>query len=132
MPESFTAGVVVYAKSLSTMTAFYRHVLDIPIREEAPEHVTLYCGTMRLVIHAIPAAIADNIAIQNPPLRREDAAMKLSLPVASLERARTRAAERGGVLDPTDRAWSMAGRRYCDGHDPEGNVLQLHEEDVGC
>lgn len=82
---------------------------------------------MRLIVHAIPAAIVKTILIQHPPVLREDAAMKLSFPVNALDRARIRVSEYGGMLSPDETTWSFAGRRYCDVYDPEGNVLQLHE-----
>ena len=33
----------------------------------------------------------------------------------------------GGLVDPPEREWTAGGLRACDGHDPEGNVLQLRE-----
>ena len=37
------------------------------------------------------------------------------------------AARHGGALDPTAREWQFQSQRVCDGHDPEGNVIQLRE-----
>ncbi len=126
---SFTnAGVVLFAKELATMTAFYADVLDVPVPASRDDTIAvLECGGMRLVLHAIPAPIAETIEIAQPPARREDAAMKLSLPVRSFSRVRALASGHGGALDAEERAWEYAGRRYCDGHDPEGNVVQFHE-----
>jgi hypothetical protein len=33
----------------------------------------------------------------------------------------------GGELNPPDKEFAARGFRACDGHDPEGNVLQLRE-----
>ena len=69
--------------------------------------------------------IANEIQIETPPVRREDASIKLSFPVDALERTRHLASERGGAID--DRTWDFNGHRYADGYDPEGNVVQFHE-----
>ena len=89
------------------------------------DHVLLERDGLRITVVAIPAAIARTIAIDDPPARREDTALKLSFPVADIAAARVVAAEHGGVIDPPEREWLFRGERMCDGHDPEGNVIQV-------
>ncbi len=127
MSVSSGFNAVLYAKDLGVMTAFYRRVLDVTAVEERPSIVELRLGGSRLMLHAIPAHIAATFTIDVPPLRREEATIKLSFEVASLLRARAVAAEVGGALDAVEREWEAEGRRYADGVDPEGNVLQFHE-----
>jgi predicted enzyme related to lactoylglutathione lyase len=71
--------------------------------------------------------IAAKVQIAQPPVLRENTALKFIFPVASLADARQQAAENGGALKPTEAEWEFNGHRHCDGHDPEGNVFQLRE-----
>ena len=80
-----------------------------------------------MIVHAIPAEIAATITLASPPLRREESALKPFFPVASLAAARSAAAGLGGLVDPPEREWTAGTSRACDGHDPEGNVIQLRE-----
>lgn len=52
---------------------------------------------------------------------------RLCLPVESIATARTTAARLGGTIRPAGSEWEARGFRACDGHDPEGNVLQVRE-----
>lgn len=61
-----------------------------------------------------------------PPVR-EDSYCKLCLPVDRIAAARARAAAHGGFVAPPEREWTARGFRACDGHDPEGNVIQVRE-----
>jgi predicted enzyme related to lactoylglutathione lyase len=127
MTSPIAAGAVVYAKDLPRVTAFYAQVLGLEITDSEHDHVVLESQGFQLVVHAIPADIGESIDIATPPLRREDAAVKLVFPVPSLGAARVLAAKHGGALDPADREWPFQDSRVCDGHDPEGNVIQLRE-----
>jgi predicted enzyme related to lactoylglutathione lyase len=127
MTSPITAGAVVYAKDLPRVTAFYAQVLGLEITDSEHDHVVLESQGFQLVVHAIPADIGESIDIATPPLRREDAAVKLVFPVPSLGAARVLAATHGGALDPADREWPFQDSRVCDAHDPEGNVIQLRE-----
>jgi hypothetical protein len=90
-------------------------------------HVVVGSAFFQLVVHALPADVAASFEIVTPPLRREDAAVKLVFPVPSLGAARALAVRHGGELDPVGREWQFQGGLVCDGHDPEGNVFQLRE-----
>jgi len=122
-----TAGAVIYAKDLSRVTAFYREVAVLPVTHSEIDYAILESETFQRVVHAIPAGIAASIDVASPPMRREDAAVKLIFPVPSIDASRALAALHGGALNPPEREWQFRGRRICDGHDPEGNVIQLRE-----
>jgi predicted enzyme related to lactoylglutathione lyase len=128
MTSPLTAGAVVYAKDLPRVTAFYAQVLGLEITRAEHDHVVLESQGFQLVVHAIPADIGESIEIATPPLRREDAAVKLVLAVPSITKARALAAMHGGELDPAECEWQFQGHRICDGNDPEGNVIQLRED----
>ncbi len=120
-------GVVVYAKDVAAVAAFYESVVDLAVAEVADGHVALASDEVELVVVRIPVELAGSIEIARPPRRREGTPIKPVLPVASLALARERALSVGGVLDGAEREWRWGGTLVCDGHDPEGNVFQLRE-----
>jgi catechol 2,3-dioxygenase-like lactoylglutathione lyase family enzyme len=120
-------GAVVFAKDLQHMARFYEVVAGLTVVYRASDHVVLACDGLDLIVHAIPEAVASAIDVTVPPESRDEAAIKLSLPVASLAAARSKAARLGGAVGPLDREWDGAGYRACDGYDPEGNVVQFRE-----
>ena len=129
MPSPITAGAVVYAKDLPRVSAFYAAVVGLRVTHAEHDHVVLEAEAFQLVVHAIPAGIAASIEIADPPIRREGTALKLVFAVPSMSTSRALAAEQGGEVDPPEREWRFQSHRVCDGHDPEGNVIQLRELD---
>lgn len=121
------AAAVLYAKDLARVSAFYGEVCGLTRVHSEADHVVLASPIFQLTIVAIPAAIADGIVIAVPPVRREHTPIKLVFPVAELEPLRATASALGGGLNPAEREWFLGDIRVCDGHDPEGNVLQLRE-----
>ena len=122
-------SAILFVKDLARVTAFYREVLSARPGCASADHATLHCGTaFSLVLHQIPRQYADNIHIDTPPQRREQAAIKLCFPVDSIVRARKAAAELGGALDAGPPAWVIDQQKICMGCDPEGNVFQVNEE----
>jgi predicted enzyme related to lactoylglutathione lyase len=127
MSDQPGAGAVVYAKDLARVSAFYAGVLGFHVAHSEADHVVLESPAFQLVIVAIPEHIAESIDVAEPPVPRTDTPIKLVFPVASIEAARAAAASRGGQLNPPEREWQFQGFRVCDGHDPEGNVVQFRE-----
>lgn len=127
MPNAAQAGAVIFAKDLQRVAAFYETLLGLTAVHSESDHIVLASAPIELVIHAIPKAIADSFEITVPPERRSETAIKLYFPVASIAEARARAAALGGELNSPEGEWTARGFRACDGHDPEGNVLQLRE-----
>lgn len=121
-------GAVLYAKDIQRMAKFYEGVALLTVTHAERDHVVLESDAIQLVIHGIPKAIADSITIAEPPVVREDTPIKLVFPVPSLADARARAAALGGHLNPSQKEWQAHGFRACDGHDPEGNVVQLRQD----
>ena len=124
LPKS---GAVLFAKNLPRLAAFYQALLPATVAHSDADVVVLDGPALHLVLHAIPKHIAESFDIADPPERREDAAVKLVFAVSSIDEARRKAPALGGVVDPAGRAWEARGFRACDGHDPEGNVIQLRE-----
>jgi predicted enzyme related to lactoylglutathione lyase len=121
-------AAVIYAKDLDRVSAFYESVAGLSIGAPEATYVVLTGDGFRLFVVALPHWLSRDIVISDPPARREDTPIKLVLPVASLAAARETAPTYGGVVDPADREWVFDGTRVCDGHDPEGNVMQLAEQ----
>jgi predicted enzyme related to lactoylglutathione lyase len=118
-------GAVLYAKDLPRLAEFYSAVAGLQIQTAKDEYAVLGCESHQLVIVRIPRRIAGSIAIETPPVRREETPIKLVFSVADIVAARNNAAERGGIVNPAEREWEFEGAKVCDGHDPEGNIFQL-------
>jgi predicted enzyme related to lactoylglutathione lyase len=117
--------VLIYAKQLHTVSAFYERVLSASVLHADDEHRVLQSPDAQLIIHAIPPQYAAGIAIAVPPEPREEQAIKPFFTVRSLAEAE-RAAEEcgGGVCGPV---WPGPGMRVRNVCDPEGNIVQLRE-----
>lgn len=131
MSGAATVGAVVYAKDVARVSAFYAETCALRLVRSEADHVVLERPAFELVIVAVPERIAKSIEIASPPVRREGTPIKLVFEVASIDAVRARAPGLGGALNPPEREWRWHGRRVCDGHDPEGNVVQFREE-AGC
>jgi len=122
-----SAGAVLYVQDPGRVVPFYTEVVGLATAEQDDGYTVLACDGFRLVVVPMRAEVARAVEVADPPVVREDTPIKLVLPVASLADARERATSYGGWLGPVAREWEWDGRRVCDGHDPEGNVVQLAE-----
>lgn len=127
MSTPLKPGAVVFAKDLQRLARFYERVLALAVVHAEADHAVLESATLQVVIHGIPERIAAGIRISTPPARREDTPIKLFFAVDSIDAVRATAAALGGQIDPPAREWAARGFRAVDGHDPEGNVIQLRE-----
>jgi predicted enzyme related to lactoylglutathione lyase len=127
MPDQALAAAVIYAKDVARVGAFYARVAGLALTHTEADHASLESPALQLFIVAMNSAVAAKVEIAQPPVVRENTALKFIFPVASLAAARAFAAEGGGALKPVQAEWAFNGWRHCDGHDPEGNVFQLRE-----
>jgi predicted enzyme related to lactoylglutathione lyase len=102
-------SVVLFVHDVERVTAFYRALFRMERVAGDADHTVLELPGFQLV------------------RAHEDSYLKICLPVASIETARAEAATLGGGLLPADREWTARGFRACDGHDPEGNIVQVRE-----
>ena len=126
--QSGQAGLVVFAKSVKKLSAFYVRTLGLEVLESAASHQLLRGNGYEVVVHAIPPKIAREITIAKPPVLREDSAMKPSFVVPDLEALRLAVVATGGWLKPAELAWTIRGYKVLDGCDPEGNILQFKQK----
>jgi hypothetical protein len=122
------AGLVVFAKSVKKLSAFYARTLGLEVLESASSHQLLRGNGYEVVVHAFPAKMAREITIAKPPVLREDSAMKPSFVVPDLEALRSAVVATGGWLKPAELAWTIRGHTVLDGCDPEGNILQFKQK----
>jgi predicted enzyme related to lactoylglutathione lyase len=127
MPDSISAGAVLYAKDIARISAFYATVAGLAETQRERDFIVFENAGFQFVVVAVPERIAATIAIADPPRRREETPIKLIFAVPDLDAARRIVADGGGAMNPPDREWKFGAWRVCDGHDPEGNVFQLRE-----
>jgi predicted enzyme related to lactoylglutathione lyase len=120
-------SLVVYAKDMKAVSEFYTAILDLSEAEAAADFKLLIGPGVELSVVRIPEAIASSIVVSSPPAVREETPLKFSFLVVNLSQAIVRASSAGGSFKPLESAWSWRGMRHLDGHDPEGNVVQLRE-----
>ena len=128
IPQVGQAGLVVFAKSVKKLSAFYIRTLGLEVLESARSHQLLRGNGYEVVVHAIPAKYAREIQITKPPVLREDSAMKPSFVVPDLAALRLAVVATGGWLKPEEMAWTIRGHKVLDGCDPEGNILQFKQK----
>jgi catechol 2,3-dioxygenase-like lactoylglutathione lyase family enzyme len=115
--------VIVFVKDLPRMQRFYCEGLQLEIVDVSDGWVRFAAnGGASLALHAIPASIAAQIEVTDPPRERSDTPIKITFRVADVDAARARVAERGAHMREARRSTDTA---TCDGVDPEGNVFQL-------
>ena len=113
-------SAMIFVKDLPRMAAFYENTLGLkPIAETRLDNwVEFEAGPARFSLHAIPAAIAEQIKIPSPPEPRERNPVKLSFEVDDVAAERHRLESLGVMI--LERPWGAY-----DGVDPEGNVFGL-------
>jgi predicted enzyme related to lactoylglutathione lyase len=118
-----TVSAVLFAKDARRLARFYEEVFGAIVRGEDEQHAALDVQGFRLIVHQIPAHLAKDVELRNPPLRRETGAIRLDYPVGDLVKARNAARLLGGQIDEAPPAWAFAESSFFLGFDPEGNVF---------
>ena len=94
--------VMLYAKDLKKIVAFYRDVLGfgiIPSRFDPEEFVVLDAGGAQLCLHQIPDVIARTIDISDPPQPRSNVPVKIMFVIEDVETMRERLLASGVTMD---------------------------------
>lgn len=125
--KTLKAGAVLFAKDPDALALFYEQVAGFTLQVRREGRVVLETEHFQLVLHGLPPVIAQNLAIDQPPVRRDDIPVKLVFTTPSLARVRLLARTLGGELDGPEEEWQGPYFRACDGFDPEGNVVQWRE-----
>src|SRR5437764_7275670 len=117
-------SVVVFVADVRRVTRFYREMASMTVLVDDEGYSVMEVDGLQLVVHALPG---EPQVAEGPVRVREDSYVKLCLPVESIAAARSIAAANGGAIKPAQQEWEARGFRACDGHDPEGNVIQVRE-----
>ncbi len=126
MTTSVRSGTLIYAKDLARLASFYRQLLSMVQVHSSDELVVLRSPDLELIVHQIPAHIAETIVVDSPPVPRGDAAIKPFFAVSSFAEAQAHATSLGGALFGTQ--YEGPGFRITNAYDPEGNIIQLREK----
>ena len=112
---------IIFTRNIERLMTFYRDALGlIPLPGKSSEGWFEFdAGGVAIALRAIPAHIAKDIEITNPPTAREGTPIKLVFEVPDIEVARINLINHGAVMSEPS-AWG-----FCDGTDPEGNVFQI-------
>ena len=119
------AGLFVYAKDLERMARFYESVATMARLHANEELAVLQSRDIQLLVHRIPAHLADGIVITSPPQRRENSALKFFFTVESLAETGSLIGRLGGAVFPEQ--WQGPGFVVKNACDPEGNVFQIRQ-----
>ncbi|MBN6104747.1 hypothetical protein JR064_21520 [Xanthomonas sp. CFBP 8703] len=115
---------VIYARNIEWVAEFYRKTLSLDLVEQDDAFVVV--GNAHYEIAVVRMA-GDRAPAPAPgPLHvRAGTPIKCSFLVESLEHARSAAESCGGAFKPLASAWRWRDQLHLDGHDPEGNVVQV-------
>jgi hypothetical protein len=91
------------------------------------DHAVLRCDGFELVVHRIPAPIAETIVLTQPPVRKVWGAIRLDFPVPSISDARRLARSLAGDIDDAPPPWADPKANFFFGHDPEGNLFGVSQ-----
>jgi len=119
------AGLFVYAKDMDRVAAFYEGLAGMLRLHATDDLVVLQSPDIQLLVHRIPAQIAEGIVISAPPRRRDETALKFFFTVRSIAAATALAQQLGGLVYPEQ--WRGPGFLVNNACDPEGNVFQVRE-----
>jgi predicted enzyme related to lactoylglutathione lyase len=128
--SSYQQGLVVFAKNIRRVSAFYAQTLNLTIEESSSSHELLCGHGYEVVIHSIPRKVAAQITIERPPSPRDDTPFKPTFVVPSLADVRVAVEATGGYLKPEAGAWHFRGCIVLDGWDPEGNIVQFKQREA--
>jgi hypothetical protein len=116
-------SAVLFVNNCAKVSAFYRDVFDARVLTSDPSHTVLEIAGFHLVVHQIPAELANGVVVTLPVPRRDRANVRLDYPTRNLVRSRTVAKLLGGTIDEKPPEWAQPAGGYHLGHDPEGNVF---------
>lgn len=118
-------SMVLFVSDVARVASFYAEVIGMQIRHQEASHTVLLTMGFELIIHAMYGDSSEPDSPDTQIMVREDAYSKLCLPVANIGKARDLAHRFGGFIKAVEHEWSDHGIVACDGHDPEGNVIQV-------
>lgn len=121
------AAAVIYVGDLERMHGFYSRCFGLTAADSADGYRGLESEAWLLTL----VQSAEALPATTPPARRARTPVKLAFEVASIEILRPLVAGLGGRVNAVDTEWEFRNSTHCDCVDPEGNVVQLIQSQVG-
>jgi predicted enzyme related to lactoylglutathione lyase len=116
-------SLVIFSVDTRRLADFYEAVLGVAPTGDGSDDIRLRNDREEVLVHSVPAGVAETIAVQSLPKARDSSPIKLVFDVDSL-RAALEAVGRNGGVD-NGRTFSVDGLTRHDVLDPFGNVIQL-------
>lgn len=119
-------SIVLWVENLEAAADFYAALLGGEKLHSSDDFVNVSSKLNSVMLHKVPDQYA--VGITMPPMIREDSVMKPVFEVENIQVARQAVANTSGQIKSSDTEQNYGGVVYCDGFDPEGNVIQLSQQ----
>ncbi len=116
--------IVLWADKFDETAEFYSLLLNADCKHVSDGFVSIVVDHNDVLLHAIPAQWESDISV--PPALRDESPMKPCFKVESIAGAREAVSGTNGLILGADREQTHGNMAYCDGNDPEGNVIQVY------
>ena len=116
--------IVLWADKFDETADFYRLLLNARFENRSEGFVSIISDSHEILLHRVPTEWASDISV--PPSVREENPLKPCFQVSSIADARESVAATNGCVFDADREQSYGSKTYCDGYDPEGNVIEVY------
>ena len=116
--------IVLWADKFDETAEFYRLLLNAEFKHASAGFVSIVGAQNEVLLHAVPAQWASDISV--PPALRDESPLKPCFKVETIARAREAVSGTNGLILGADREQTHGAMTYCDGNDPEGNVIQVY------
>ncbi len=116
---AIASRVILFVDEIGRMTDFYTNVIGLVVKSNSDGFVVLYAGAIELALHQLPELYADP---EGAGAAREDSYFKLVFHSDDVAGERESLTARGVRMREIVR---YDGIEFCDGLDPEGNVIQI-------
>ena len=111
------AQLILFTGDASRLRDFYTGALGLTVLEDTPGWIRLDAGGVVLALHGL-----ENEPVVESPPRREDSYWKPCFHAVDVEATRAELVAAGVPMGEIHRFGDI---RFCDGHDPDGNVFQI-------
>ncbi len=117
--------VVLWADRFDECRDFYQAILDATLEHESETFVDIRSANNAVLLHRVPEEWASDTS--KPAEPREENPIKPVFEVDNIEDARASVSSSAGQLFDPSTQQTYGAMTYCDGVDPDGNVIQVFE-----
>jgi catechol 2,3-dioxygenase-like lactoylglutathione lyase family enzyme len=118
--------IVLWADRFEECRDFYQTLLSATLSDESADFVNVTGVNGSVLLHRVPEEWASDTS--QPAEVREENPIKPVFQVSSISQVRDALAESTGRLFDATREQTYGDTTYCDGVDPDGNVVQAFEK----